>query len=174
MAQLGQAFDPASAPQDDRSFDLIPNGWYPAQAIEADVQPTKSGNGQIIVLTWEIMQGPCEKRRVWQRINYINQNAQAQEIGQRELGGLCRALNLGPIQDTDVLKFKPVQIRVGVEKGDSQFEDKNQVKGFKPYGQGAPAPQPAGAPPASQPQGQAGGGTAPQAASGGAARPWAR
>src|SRR5688572_18017199 len=116
MAQLGTTFDPSTAPQDDRSFDLMPAGWQPAHCIESDAGPTKQGGGLVASFTWEILEGPFKGRKIWQRINVINQNAQAQEIGQRELGSLCKALGLGPITDTTVVHFKPLQIRVGVEK----------------------------------------------------------
>lgn len=170
MAQLGQAFDPATAPESDRNFDVMPAGWHPMHAIEADVQPPKTGGGQMICLTWEVLDGAFKGRRIWHRINYINASAQAQEIGQRELGQLCKALGLGPITDTDVLKFKPVQGRVGIEKGKDGYEDKNKVSDFKPYGQSGAAPppqQPARFPAPAQAAAASGG----QATVGGA-RPW--
>lgn len=170
MAQLAQAFDPSTAPEDDRSFDLIPSGWQPMQIVETDVQATKVGNGQMLVLTYEILEGPFTRRRIWGRINIVNSNAQAQEIGQRDLGSICKAIGLGPITDTKDLEFKPFQGRVGVEPGKDGYEAKNKVSAFKPYGQGsAPAPQARSAPA----QTSASAGQQGQAASGGA-RPWSK
>jgi hypothetical protein len=168
MAQLAQAFDPSTAPADDRNFDLIPSGWQPMHAIETDVGPTKDGNGQVLVVTWEILEGPFAKRRIWSRINIANPSAQAQEIGQRDLGSICKALGLGPISDSKEIEFKPLQGRVGVEPGQNGYEAKNKVSAFKAYGA-------AGSPPsarAAQPQTTA----APQTgqATGGGARPWAK
>lgn len=172
MAQLGQAFDPSTVPDDDRTFEVIPAGWQPMHVIEHDVQPTKDGKGQMIVLTWEIIDGPYAKRRIWQRINYINASAQAQEIGQRELGYITKALGTGPITTTEVLAFKPVIGRVGIDPAKDGYEAKNKVTAFKPYGSAAASPpaQQAAAPPrqaAAQgaPGGQAAGGGAPK-------RPW--
>lgn len=174
MAELGQAFDPNSVPDDDRNFDLMPAGWQNMHVIEHDVQATKDGKGQMIVLTWEILDGPYAKRRIWHRINYINQSAQAQEIGQRELGYITKALGTGPITSTEVLAFKPIQGRVGVDPAKDGFEAKNKVTAFKPYGAAGVAPpaqqQRAASPAASSPAPAASGG---QAAAGGA-RPWAR
>lgn len=165
MAQLAETFDPATAPESNSNFDLMPAGWYPAHAIEEAELATKSGNGRVIYLTWEVMEGPFSKRRIWQRISYKHATAMAQEIGQRELGDLCKALGLGPIQDTASLAFKAVQIRVGVEPAKDGFEAKNVVKGFKPYG-GVPV-----APPSHPPVTNGQRPPAPAAAAG-TSRPW--
>lgn len=167
MGNLGH-FDPSQV-KDERQ--LMPDGTYAAQVIESDVVPTKAGNGQILKLTWEIIEGPLERRRVWDQINIANQNAQAQEIGQRQLKRLCEALGLGPIGDSKQLEFKPVRIRVGTQKGEGGYDDRNVVKGFEPYpGRGPgparetaqnPAPQTAYQPPAQQRAAAGGGGSMP-------------
>lgn len=174
MAELGQAFDPSTVPDDDRSFELIPAGWQPMHVIEHDVQATKDGKGQMIVLTWEVLDGPYAKRRIWQRINYINASAQAQEIGQRELGYITKALGTGPITSTDVLAFKPVMGRIGVEPGKDGFEAKNKVTAFKPYGSVSAAPPAQQQQRAAAPASAAGPAATGGQAAGGGARPWAR
>lgn len=162
MADLGTNFDPASAPPSDRDFDLIPNGWQPAQAIESDVSATKDGTGTIVSFTFEILSGQYERRRIWKRMNVQNKSAESQAIGQRELADLCRALSLPSMTNTEQAHGKPLMIRVGVEKGKDGYEDKNTVKAFKPFEQTAP-----GGTPAAHVVASAGGSGA-----GAAARPW--
>ena len=161
MAQLGTNFDPSSAPPGDSSFDLLPNGWQPMHAIESDVNPTKDGTGTIVAFTFEIIEGAFKGRRIWKRMNVQNKSAEAQAIGQRELADLCRALGLPSMTDTSQAHNKPLLGKIGLEKSkDPAYEDKNTVKGFKPYEAGAGSPS-----------GPAIAGAA-TASAGGAARPW--
>lgn len=169
MAQLGRAFNRDEVPEGEPT-DLLPNGTYTAQIIESSVVDTKSGQGQLVNLTWEIMDGPHERRRVWTRINYLHSNPVAQDIGQRELRKITDAMGINVFNDTDDLHFKPVLITVGVEKSkDANYPDKNKVTGAKPIGGAAQART---SPPASPPPAPAS--TARPAASTGAQRPWDR
>jgi hypothetical protein len=165
MAQLGQTFNPNDVP-DGEPTDLLPSGLYHAQIIESDVVVAKSGRGQIVNLTWEILDGPHEKRRVWSRVNYLHENQTAQDIGQRFLKQITDALGLGPISDTDELMWKPVAITVGIEKSkDAAYGDKNKVTKVAPLGNARAA-----APPARQPASTA----TPAATNSPPSRPWDR
>lgn len=160
MADLGFEFDPASAPVDDRNFDPLPSGQYEAEIVASDVRDTKSGNGRLLALTWKIVTGPYENRQIWQNVNIMHENAQAQEIGQKQLRGVCDALGIAAVRDTDDLHFKPAIIVVGVQKNDPT---RNEVKQVKPLGGVAASPAPRTAPPrqasAPQPQQRAAGGS---------------
>ena len=153
MAKFGMTFDPGAVPEGDRpSGELLPSGRYTAQIIESNVTDTKSGRGQIATLTWEILDGQHERRRVWSRVNVFHENQMAQDIGQRFLKQITDALNLGPIDDTSALEFQPLEITVGVERSkDPQYPDRNEVKRVSPLpGRAAkPTPVARSAPPAS-------------------------
>lgn len=136
MADLGFEFDPASAPEDDRNFDPIPAGQYEAEIVASDVRDTKTGKGRLLVLTWKIAAGPFENRQLWQNLNIMHDNAQAQEIGQKQLRGVCDALGVSAVRDTDDLHFKPAILVVGVQKNDVT---RNEIKQVKAIG-GTPAP----------------------------------
>lgn len=153
MANLGQTFDPAQVPVDENrpDFELIPSSWQEAQVIESEVVDTKAGNGKMLNLTLEIIAGQYEKRKLWDRINIQNASAKAQEIGQRTLADLCEAAGVGAINDSEVLHYKPMLVRVGTEKQEG-FEAKNVIKRYKARGNvtTAPASRPSAAQPASQ------------------------
>lgn len=180
MADLGQTFDPASVPPDDRDFDVLPSGNYEAQVIESSVAATKAGDGTILKLTWEIISGQFERRKVWQNLNIENPSAEAQGIGQRQLAQVCEATGAGAVRDSEELHFKPCLIVVGIEKDKTgQYQDKNKVNRVKPLGGAAPPARPAAraAPPAQPAQRQAPPQQARQPAraapaNGGATRPW--
>lgn len=176
MAQLGQHFDPADVPPSDNDYDLLPNGSYEAQITESEVALTKAGNGQMLNLTWTIVNGPFTNRKVWQRLNIQNQSHDAQRIGQQQLAAICEATGAGAISDSEELHFRPCLISVGVEKDKTgEYQDKNKVTRVKPLGGSAAAPRPQQQRPAQQPARQAAPQQrtpAPARPSGGATRPW--
>lgn len=166
MARL-EDFNP-DAITDDRpsTFDPLPDGVYTAQVIESDLVAAKTGNGQRLALTYEIVEGPFARRRIWDSLNIIHSNAQAQEIAQRDLKRLCAAVgHQGVLSDSEQLHFKPFRLRVGRDREDTS---RNVRKDFAPVGG-----QPVGFSQASQPQQRSQPQTQQQAASGGS-RPWAR
>jgi hypothetical protein len=133
--RLNQTFDPTSVPPSERSFELLPTGWYDAQVIETEVVPTKAGTGTMINMTWELMNSEHGKRRIWQRINYQNDSAKAQEIGQQQLAEALLAMGIPKLEDTAQMHFIPCALRVGIEEDKTgQYDPKNKVSGVAPYG----------------------------------------
>lgn len=120
------------------SFDPIPAGVYIAQVIESDVKPTKSGTGEYLQLTLEILDGQFKGRRCWDRINIRNQSAEAETIGQKQLSQLCHAIGVLQVQDSAQLHAKPMRVKVTVRK-DPNFGDSNEIKGYEAVA-GAAAP----------------------------------
>lgn len=132
MADLGETFNAQAVPPSERNFDVIPrNTWVRAHIVESDLVATKEGTGKRITLTWEILEGPYKNRKCWQGINYKNNNAQAQSIGQRELADICQAIGIPPISNTSLIEFKPMDVKLGIEKDDAE---KNRVLAVAPYG----------------------------------------
>lgn len=118
------------APQ--QEFDLLPAGKYLAQVIDSEVGPTKAQTGQILKLTFEIMDGEYANRRLWARLNIANENAQAQQIGLAQLSALCHAVGVTKLTDSLELHEKPVLITVKVRKAkpDDKYGDSNDVTGY--------------------------------------------
>lgn len=130
MAELG-SFNPDEV-ADDR--EILEPGNYVAQIIESDLADTKSG-GKMLRLTWEIIDGPKAKRRVWENLNIINQNPDAQAIAERSLKRICAAVgHTGLLSNSESLHFKPVEITVAIQPAKGEYGESNQVKGYKPVG----------------------------------------
>ena len=131
MAFLGQTYAVKDIPEQD-SFDPIPAGWYNARITEAEVKSTKAGTGSYIKVRYDIT-GPTHQGRViYGNINLSNPNQQAEQIGIQQLGSLARAIGLEVISDSDQLINRDVQIKLSVKKDTSgQYNDSNDVKGFK-------------------------------------------
>ncbi|MBI5111836.1 MAG: DUF669 domain-containing protein [Rhodovulum sp.] len=175
MADLDFEFDPNEVPEDDRSFDPIPAGEYLMQVIASEIKSTTSGSGEQLVLTLEVVEGPCANRRVWDRLNIHNQNADAQRIAQRSLADLCLAVGVMSLRDTEDLHFKPFIGKVTIKTDKSgQYGPQNAVR-YKPRG-GQPPVTKAAANPSTARQTQNGGAAAssppPRQVASGGARPW--
>ena len=87
MANLGFAFD-ANTVQPQESFDVLPAGFYPVMITESEMKGTSTG-GQMLVLTLEVIEGQFKGRKVWERLNLVNNNEQAVQIAQRSLSAIC-------------------------------------------------------------------------------------
>jgi hypothetical protein len=136
------------------TFDNLPSGWYLAHAIEGTCAP--KGGGTQLNLTWEILEGQFEKRRVWQREWAAHSSPQSQEIGQRMIRTIGQAVGVGKVERPEDLMFKPVEIRVGLTKKEDGYEQRNEVKSARKHGAGASvgAAAPAAGAPASTPWGK--------------------
>lgn len=120
-----------SAPQ---SFEPIPAGDYVVQILQSEMKETSTG-GQMLVLEMEITEGEYRSRRLWDRLNLVNQNQQAQEIAHRTLSSICRAVNQMQVSDSEQLHFKPmvatVRVRpAGLDKKGVHREAANEIRGY--------------------------------------------
>jgi hypothetical protein len=93
------------------------------------VKDTKAGTGQQLVLTLEVMEGPMTHRRIWDRLNIRNQNADAQRIAQRALADLCLAVGIASLHNSEDLHFKPFTGRVTIKADKTgQYGPQNAVR----------------------------------------------
>jgi len=169
MAQFN--FDASQvAPQ--QSSGPLPAGVYLAHIVESDVQPLKSGNGEGLKLTFEIIDGQFKGRKVYENLNIRHTSEDTQRIAQSQLSALCHAVNVIKLMDTAALHFKPVRINVTVREAVGQYKASNNIKGYEAAGGGigAPATAPTPAPVAETPAWP----TAEQEAAKSKAPAWAR
>ena len=111
-------------------YDPIPSGKYTAQILESRLVKTSSGNGHYLELTWQIAEGPYQRRLVWDHLNIDNPSANTVEIAKKDLAKICRAFGLEGFSDSSELHGMPCEIRVTTRKGDKGYSDKNEVKGY--------------------------------------------
>lgn len=161
MAFLGETFSTDSLPVSDRSYDLIPEGWYNATITKAELNNTKAGTGQKIDMRYDIV-GPTQQGRVvFGTVNVRNQSERAEAIGRQQLGEIMRAVGLAKIQDTDELVGGPICIRVKIKPAENGYDARNEVSGFKSSSGALPQVTSTSAP-------------EPTASAGGAKPPWAK
>lgn len=144
MANLGD-FD-ATNIDPSKAIEVLPEGKYLASIKSSELKPTKAGNGgEMIVLTWEILDGPHKGAPLWQRLNWKNPNAQAVEIAMKDLSAICHAVGVMKPRDTAALHGLPATINVKCKAGDDGVI-RNEIKGVEPraaYTQAQAASKPA-------------------------------
>jgi hypothetical protein len=139
--EFGFTFDANEVEPDERQpgdFSPIPaNTRVTLQAIEAELVPTKTGQG--IKLAFEVIAGQYEKRRVWEFINVQNASAQAEAIGRRQLADLCLAMGRPTVEATEDLLYAPFEATLGV-KTDKTYGPKNMIRKYHAVGEPAKGP----------------------------------
>lgn len=159
MADLGIDYN-AEQYEPLKSYEPIPANEYEAVIVESERKPTSAGTGERLSLTWLIISGEYEGRKVFDGLNLRNPNPKAVEISMRQLSAICHATGKLQIKDSAELHDTPCRIKVGVipagpdDKGVHR-EAKNEVKGYSPLqASGQPPmarPNPVAAPAARQP-----------------------
>lgn len=124
-------------------YSAIPAGKYLAVITEDEMKETRSGGGQYLKLTFEIIEGEYKGRKLWVNLNLINANPKAVEIARADLSAICRAVNVMQLQDTVQLYNLPLVINVKCKKNAETDEMQNEVKGYEAKTSYAPNAAPA-------------------------------
>lgn len=119
---------------------VIPPGEYMVQATEGSVVRKDSGDA-MIKLTFEIMEGEFANRKLWTNLNIRHSNPIAQRIATEELTELWRdALGgHGNPPSVENLLWKPLKVKVAVEKRKDTGDQQNRIKRYLPAVGSAPA-----------------------------------
>ena len=130
-------------------FEPVPAGKYLAVITGSEMKQTKSGAGQYLELTFQVIDGPHKGRNLWARLNLDNPNDTAVRIARGELSAICRAVGVMTPNDSTELHDLPLVISVKLRKRDDNDELANEIKGYekKPTAAGQPAPAAGSAPP---------------------------
>lgn len=174
MAYLGGNFD-ATQVEPSGDYTPVPPGEYRVQIISSEMVETNSRNGHMLKLEIEITDGDQAGRKLIDRLNLDNPNAQAVEIAQRTLSAICHATGKLSVSDSAELHMIPMVAVVKVDPPRSangkEYGPSNSIRTYKKMD---------GAPVAS---GFAGGGgykpdatttVAPASKAGAGAAPWKR
>lgn len=146
MANLGTTFD-ATTVDPNSSFEVLPPGSYTVQIVLSEMRPTKNGQGQYLALELDVLEGEYAGRKLFDRLNLVNPNAQAVEIAQRTLSAICHATGRMQVKDSEDLHLVPMLADVTVQPPKNGYGESNKIK-YRPLeGRGAPS-KASSAPPA--------------------------
>lgn len=126
----------AVEPQQPRQYGPLPAGEYEMMVVKSDVKPTKAGTGHYLELEMHVVSGEHSGRRLWERLNIDNPNKQAEDIAKQALAGLCGALGITDMTETEQLHD---QVFTAFVEIDRKEPDRNRIVGYGSIAQ-APAP----------------------------------
>ncbi len=137
MANLGN-FD-ASTVDPTRPIDLLPPGKYVVQIVASEMRVTKDGMGQYLWLELDVLEGECQGRKLFDRLNLVNNNPQTVELAQRTLSAICHATGRMQVQDSEELHLIPMLADVKVQPPKNGYGESNSVR-YAALDGSAPAP----------------------------------
>jgi hypothetical protein len=126
MADLS-GFNASKVPESE--FEAIPAGEYRAVIIDSNKKPTKAGNGHLLEVKLQILDGQYKNRTLFDRFNLWNASQQAKDIAAQQFAKVCKAVNVLEPKDSSELHMKPLMIKVAVSEYDGK--DRNEVKNYK-------------------------------------------
>ena len=112
------------------NFEPLPLGEFLVVISASEMKPTKNGEGQYLQLTYDLIDGEYKGRKVFDRLNLVNKNEQAQEIAQRSLSAICRCVGVLHPKNSEELHDKPMVIKLGIRPASGEYQASNIVKGY--------------------------------------------
>lgn len=142
MAFLGGTFD-ATAVEPQGDYTPVPPGEYKVQITSSEMVENSAKTGHMLKLEIEIIEGDQAGRKLYDRLNLDNPNAQAVEIAQRTLSAICHATGKLSVQDSEELHMRPMIAVVKVDPGRTvngkEYGPSNGIKTYKALSSAAPA-----------------------------------
>jgi hypothetical protein len=114
---------------DNRSYDVLPEGKYDVIVLEAKEKTTKKGD-RAIEITFQVLEGQYKERLLWETLNLWNSSDQARTIARDRLASICKACNAPAATSTDVLLGRRMQVSVGRRMNDFRGKEENHIKAF--------------------------------------------
>ena len=129
--------DDADLPEEkERNFDPVPVGEYACVVTKCKLGENSKKNGSVISMEYQIIDGEFENRLVWDYLNVLNPNPKAQEIGNRRVRDLSKAMGKD-LLDTDDFINEIVTLSLGISPETEKYKASNTVKYIKKYVKGA-------------------------------------
>jgi Protein of unknown function (DUF669) len=119
----------------DNSFEIMKSGEYVVSLVKAEAKKSSvNSDNRYVDCQFKITEGPNKGRVLFHKFNTVNASEQAVEIGINDLKQFmhsAKVLDLpGGMHNLSPLLGIPVACRIGVQKGDEQYEDRNVIKMF--------------------------------------------
>lgn len=99
MAQLPNVFKPSQA----QDANVLPAGNYLCKVVKAVMKETNAKDGQYLSTQIKVQDGKYKNRVLFQNFSLVNKNPEAVRIAESQLKGLCEALGIDELEDTDQL-----------------------------------------------------------------------
>ena len=139
----GNGFNPDDVVETSGDFPVIPKGDYRVVIEASEINPTKNGTGQMLMLKVVLEDN---KRIIFDNLCVVHTNAVAQNIAQTKLKQITTSLGLKQVNDSSQLHDKPLIAHVDVELDKYRMEQagtgekifRNNIKSYSPVSNAAP------------------------------------
>lgn len=121
-------------------FAPIPVGEYTVIISASEMKDNAKGTGKYLQIIFDVVEGQYKGRKVFDILNIQNANETAQQIAQRALSSICRAVGVMHPTDSEELHNIPLLIKVGIRPANEKYEESNIVKGYAACKTTAPEP----------------------------------
>ena len=111
-------------------FEPIPAGKYPVVLTASTTKPTKSGHGDMLELTFTVIEGEYRNRRVWDYLCIQHPESRVSSIARANLSAICHAVGVLHPKDTVELHNIPLCIQVGLKKDPQTGVFRNTVRSY--------------------------------------------
>lgn len=154
----------AAQVEPNKALEAIPTGQYPVMITASTQKPTKNGLGQYIEFEMTVQGGEYAGRKVFDRLNIVNDNQTAVDIAYSTLSSICHVTGRLQIQQTEQLHGVPfIAVVQKKERDDQPGNFTNEIRGYKDINGNDPSHGAAGSPNAGQAPAQPSWGNAQQA-----------
>ena len=113
------------------SFTPLPVGDYLVIISASEKKPTKNGKGEYLQLTYDVIDGEYKGRKLFDRLNIINENATAQKIAQGTLSAICHVTGVARPKMSEELHNIPFTAHVVVVPAKGEYSETNAIKEYK-------------------------------------------
>lgn len=151
MARFGTTFD-ASTVDPSKAFEVLPPGKYLVQIVASEMRVTRDGQGQYLWLELDVLEGPLAGRKLFDRLNLVNNSPSTVEMAQRTLSAICHATGRMQVQDSEDLHLIPMQVDVTVKPPQNGYGESNTLRYVVPEQPAPVARAPLAPRPAAQPR----------------------
>lgn len=117
-------------------MDAIPAGWQNCIITNTEMKPTSDGSGQYMELVSEVSDGQYKGRKLFDRLNLMNNNATTVEIAYKTLKAIYNACGKVRVNDSAELHGIPLKVKVKLrptrtdEATGKTYEASNEVGGY--------------------------------------------
>lgn len=117
------------------SFDALPAGDYVARAIKMEVKDTKNGQGKLLKVQFQVVDGPHANRIIFEQFNIVNPNRQAVQISVGQIRSWIEACTghaaSGQVSLQNILAMEGQICVVGVKIERGDHGEQNRIARYK-------------------------------------------
>lgn len=112
------------------SFEPLKPGNYHVKIKDSSLARNGKDTGDLLKFTFEVQDSDYKGRLLFDNLNITHVNPTAQEIGEKKLAAICRAVGKLSIEDTEELHGCELEVKVTVKPATANYAAGNEVKNY--------------------------------------------